>query len=347
MNKSTLIFGLMFTFIACSSPKQKENTEEDEAPQTPGAYPTAGSIERLHDEINQLIPPDAKIEVLAEGFTWSEGPLWLEEQQMLIFSDVPENTIYKWKEGQGKGVYLKPSGYTNPVSREGESGSNGLLLSPGGQLVLCQHGDRRMASMQASLSEPEPNFATLAGNWEGKKFNSPNDAAYHQNGDLYFTDPPYGLPQQAEDPTKEIDFQGVYKVNEEGIVTLLTDKLSRPNGIAFSPDYKTLYVANSDPKKAIWMAFDVKEDGTLENSRVFFDATDKVGKLKGLPDGLKVNADGFLFATGPGGVLIFAPKGKHLGTINTGQATANCAFDTNSNYLYITADMYLMRVKLQ
>lgn len=346
MNKFIPIFGLIFLFIACSSPKQKESIEETEAPDTPGPYPTTGSIERLHDEINQLIPADAEIEVLAEGFTWSEGPLWLEGQEMVIFSDIPENTVYQWKEGQGKAVYLKPSGYTGADSREGESGANGLLLNPDGELVLCQHGDRRMAVMKAPLNEPESNFATLAGKWEGKRFNSPNDAAYHQNGDLYFTDPPYGLPQQVDDPAKEIDFQGVYKVGQDGTVTLLTDELTRPNGIAFSQDYKTLYVANSDPKKAIWMAFDVKEDGTLENGRIFFDATDKVGQLKGLPDGLKVNADGYIFATGPGGVLLFDPQGKHLGTIKTGQATANCAFDADGSHLYITADMYLLRVKL-
>ena len=347
MNKLTLIIAFTLFFVACSSPKQKENPQEAETDKTPAPYPTAGSVERLHNEINQIIPPDAEIEVLAEGFTWSEGPLWLEEQQMLIFSDVPENTIYQWKEGQEKAVYLNPSGYTGPESREGESGSNGLVLSPDGRLVLCQHGDRRVAFMQGQPGEPEASFVTLAGDWEGKKFNSPNDAAYHQNGDLYFTDPPYGLPKQVNDPAREIDFQGVYKVTPEGMVTLLTNELSRPNGIAFSQDYKTLYVANSDPKKAIWMAYDLKEDGTLENGRVFFDATDKVGILKGLPDGLKVNADGYLFATGPGGVLVFDPQGKHLGTIKTGQATANCAFDTNGGYLYMTADMYLMRIKLQ
>ena len=346
MNTSTLIFSLPILVIACSSPKQKESADE-EVPETSAAYPTVGSVERLHDEINQLIPTDAVIEVLTEGFTWSEGPLWLEEQDMLIFSDVPENTVYRWKEGEGKSIYLKPSGYTQSKPREGETGSNGLLLSPDGQLVLCQHGDRRVALMQAPLGEPESNFASIAQNWEGKRFNSPNDAAYHRNGDLYFTDPPYGLPGKVNDPTKEIDFQGVYKVNPQGEVMLLTDELSRPNGIAFSQDYQTLYVANSDPKKAIWMAYDVKDDGSLENGRVFFDATDKVGKQKGLPDGLKVNADGYVFATGPGGVLLFDPSGKHLGTIKTGQATANCAFNTDGSYLYITADMYLMRIKIQ
>lgn len=347
MKKSTLIFSLMLLVLACNPPRQKENVEEGESTKAPGPYPITGSIERLHDEINQLVPPDAEIEVLAEGFTWAEGPLWLEGQGMIIFSDIPENTVYQWKEGEGKSIYLKPSGYTGTEAREGETGANGLLLSPDGELVLCQHGDRRMATMEAPLNEPESKFATLAEKWEGKKFNSPNDAAFHQNGDLYFTDPPYGLPEQAGDPTREIDFQGVYKVNHEGVVTLLTDELSRPNGIAFSLDYKTLYVANSDPKKAIWMAYDVKDDGTLENGRVFFDATDKVGKLKGLPDGLKVNGNGYIFATGPGGVLIFDPGGKHLGTIKTGQATANCAFDTDGSHLYITADMYLLRVKLQ
>ncbi|MDN5211195.1 SMP-30/gluconolactonase/LRE family protein [Fulvivirgaceae bacterium BMA12] len=347
MNKPTLIFSILFLLQACSSPKQNKDNEEPRVDEVTASYRTTGSVERLHDEVNQLIPANAQIEILAEGFTWSEGPLWLAEEKMLVFSDVPENTVYSWKEGEEKAIYLQPSGYTGQAPRAGETGSNGLLLSPDGKLVLCQHGDRRVATMQAPLATPQATFSTLADNWEGKKFNSPNDAAFHQNGDLYFTDPPYGLPKQAEDTTREIDIQGVYRLDKTGSTILLTDELTRPNGIAFSPDYKTLYVANSDSKKAIWMAYDVKEDGTLDNGRVFFDATDMTAERKGLPDGLKVNPNGYIFATGPGGVLLFDPEGKHLGTILTGQATANCAFDDEYNYLYITADMYLMRIKLQ
>ena len=233
------------------------------------------------------------------------------------------------------------------VEREGEPGSNGLLLNPDGKLVLCQHGDRRMAMMDAPVSEPEAKFTTLADSYNGKKLNSPNDAVFHKNGDLYFTDPPYGLEQNENDPAKELDFQGVYKLDKNGKVTLLTKELTRPNGIAFSPDYKKLYVANSDPQKALWMVYDLDKDGLLKNGKVFFDATSKTANQKGLPDGMKVHPDGWVFATGPGGVLIFDPDGTHIGTIMTGQATSNCAFNEDFSQLYMTADDFLMRIKLK
>jgi len=310
------------------------------------SYPTMGSIERLDPALDKIVPSDAKIEVLADGFDWSEGPVWISEGEYLLFSDIPPNAIYKWKEGEGKSLFLKPSGYTGTQPRGGEVGSNGLLLDRQGRLVLCQHGDRRMARLDSSFDDPQPRFITLADRYMGKRFNSPNDAVYHSDGDLYFTDPPYGLEQNIDDPAKELDFQGVYRLSKNGKVTLLTKQLSRPNGIAFSPNEKTLYVANSDPKQAIWMAYAVKTDGTLGEGRVFFDATKWVGKRQGLPDGMKVDIQGNLFATGPGGVFIFAPDGTHLGTILTGQATSNCAFGDDGSTLYLTADFYLLRIRL-
>jgi gluconolactonase len=297
--------------------------------------------------LNMVIPERAQIQILADGFEWTEGPLWLETGNKLIFSDIPNNSIFEWSEKEGKKLWVKPAGYTGIFMREGEPGSNGLLLNPKGDLVLCQHGDRRMAKMNASLSNPKPEFETLADNYNGKKFNSPNDATYHKNGDLYFTDPPYGLEKNMDDPAKELDFQGVYRLDKKGMVTLLTKELSRPNGIAFSPDYKKLYVANSDPKKAIWMVYDLREDGMLTNGKVFFDVTEKVGILKGLPDGMKVHPNGWIFATGPGGVLIFTPERKYLGTIMTGEATANCAFNADYSELFMTADDYLLRLELK
>lgn len=295
----------------------------------------------------EIVPEDAKIEQLAEGFEWTEGPLWLEKEDKLIFSDIPKNAIFEWSEKGGKRLFLKPAGYTGFIDREGEPGSNGLLLSLEGELVLCQHGDRRIAKMNAKLNSPQADYVTLADKYDGKRFNSPNDAACHKNGDIYFTDPPYGLERNVNDPAKELDFQGVYRLGKNGKVTLLTKELSRPNGIAFSPDYKNLYVANSDQNKAIWMVYDVNEEGLLENGKVFFDTTDKVGIYKGLPDGMKVHKNGWIFATGPGGVLIFTPDGRHLGTIFTGEATANCAFNTDYSVLYMTADDYLLRIKLK
>jgi gluconolactonase len=302
---------------------------------------TLGRIERIDPRFDQLVPKDAEIEVLADGFNWSEGPVWVPKGQYLLFSDVPENTVFQWKEGQGVRVFLKPSGYTGSTPRGGEPGSNGLILDSSGRLVLCQHGDRRVARRD------DDHFTTLADHYQGKRFNSPNDAVYKSNGDLYFTDPPYGLLKLNDDPAKELDFNGVYRLSTHGDVTLLTKELTFPNGIAFAPDEKTLYVANSDPDKAVWMAFEVKEDGTLGKGRVFFDATRwAIEGQKGLPDGMKVDRDGNLFATGPGGVHVFAPDGTHLGRFDTGVATANCGWGDDGSTLYITADMYLCRVKL-
>ncbi|WP_233219106.1 SMP-30/gluconolactonase/LRE family protein [Adhaeribacter arboris] len=323
------------------------NTASADTVMTQTPITTTGAIEKLDDRLDQIIKPGAKIEVLAKGFTWSEGPVWLPQDDKLLFSDIPPNKIYQWTEESGLELYLSPSGYTGKQPRGGEVGSNGLILDKEGRLVLCQHGDRRMARMDASLRAPKPTFVTLADSYEGKKLNSPNDAVYKRNGDLYFTDPPYGLEKNMDDPAKELPYQGVYRVSSKGTVHLLTKDLSRPNGIAFSPDEKTLYVANSDPERAIWMAYDVQPDGSIANGKVFFDATEMLKKEPGNPDGLKVTKEGILFATGPGGVLIFSPEGKHLGTIKTGQSTANCAFSPDESVLYLTAHMYLMRVKLK
>ncbi len=302
---------------------------------------TLGTIERNDPRLDKLIPPGAKVERLAEGFDWSEGPVWDRKGRFLLFSDVPMNTVYRWKEGMPKPeVFLKPSGYTGSTPRGGEPGSNGLILDPQGRLVLCQHGDRRVARLEADGS-----FKTLVDNYQGKKLNSPNDGVYHSDGSLFFTDPPYGLLGKNDDPKKELPFNGVYRLSPRGELTLLTKEMTYPNGIGLSPDEKTLYVANSDPERAVWMAYPLKEDGTIGTGRVFFDATRGVKTLKGLPDGLKVDRDGNLFATGPGGVLIFAPDGTHLGTLNTGEATANVGWGDDGSTLYITADMYLGRLK--
>ena len=310
-------------------------------------YEAVGSIERNDPALDDLVPPDALLEILAEGFDWSEGPVWVNEGGYVLFSDIPPNAIYKWKDGEGHSLYLQPSGYTAETPRSGEVGSNGLVLDAQGRLVLAQHGDRRIARLDAPLDAPTPTYATLTDRYDDKRFNSPNDLVYRSKGELYFTDPPYGLEQRMEDPAKEIDYQGVYRLGTDGTVTLLTDELSRPNGIAFSPDEQTLYVANSDPQRAIWMAYEVLPNGAITNGRVFFDATPLVEQgLPGLPDGLKVDQGGNLFATGPGGVLVFAPDGTHLGTINTTQATSNCAFGDDGSTLYITADMYLLRIHL-
>lgn len=305
---------------------------------------TLGSIEFIDPELNSLIQKDAVVEVLAEGFDWSEGPVWFEKQKMLIFSDVPTNTIYKWTEGKGKEVYLTPSGYTGTEARGGEMGSNGLTVSNDGKLLLAQHGDRRIAIMNAPIESPKPDFITVTGSYMGKKYNSPNDLIVTKNGTIFFTDPPYGLEKNADDPAKEIPWQGVYKITGDGNVTSLVDSLTRPNGLALTPDEKSLIVANSDSagNKRSWYQFDVTDSLTLANGRVMYDASSE--KVAGSPDGLKIDHQGNIFASGPGGIWIFNKNGKLIGKIKISAAVSNCAFSEDQKILFITADMYVLRV---
>lgn len=300
-------------------------------------YPAMGVIERLDPAFDNLVPAGAVIEKLAEGFTWTEGPVWMPEG-VLLFCDIPANSVMRWEEGRGASVFLRPSGYTGTESRGGESGSNGLARDAQGRLILCQHGDRRVARL-----ERDGKFATLADRYEGRRFNSPNDLVFRSNGDLYFTDPPYGLEKGMKDPKKELPFQGVYRLAPDGKVTLLFTNLSRPNGIALSPDEKTLYVGNSDGANPVIMAYPLQRDGTPGAGRVFFDM--RTLPRKGGPDGMKVDRQGNLFTTGPGGVLIITPEGRHLGTLVTGQPTANCAWGHDGSVLYITANHTLCRVR--
>jgi len=309
-------------------------------------YKTIGRIERIDPALDNIIAPNTKVELITEGFDWSEGPVWIESEKMLLFSDVPQNIIYKWTEEKGKEIFLTSSGYTDSIKRSGEMGSNGLVLDPNGKLVLCQHGNRQMARMNASFKDPKPLFIPVANNYKGKKFNSPNDAVYNSRGELFFTDPPYGLEKRMDDPKKEIPFQGVYKVKKNGEVILLTDSITRPNGIAFLPGEKTLIVSNSDPEKPFWYAFDVDNDG-LSNGRIFHSAAGYDSTEKGLPDGLKIDKNGNVFATGPGGLWIFNKEGKLLGKIKFDDATSNCAFSPDQKTLYITNDMNVLRIKLR
>jgi gluconolactonase len=309
-------------------------------------YKTIGTIERIDPALDNIISPNAKVEVIAEGFDWSEGPVWIESKKMLLFSDVPQNIVYKWTEEKGKEIYLTPSGYTDSIKRGGEMGSNGLVLDPNGKLVLCQHGNRQMARMNASFDDPKSLFVPVANNYKGKKFNSPNDAVYNTAGELFFTDPPYGLEKLLDDPKKEIPFQGVYKVKKNGEVMLLVDSLSRPNGIAFMPGEKTLLIANSDPAKPFWYAFDADHD-KLTNGRIFYSAAGYDSSAKGLPDGMKIDKNGNVFATGPGGVWIFNKNGKLLGKIKLTDATSNCAFSPDQKTLYVTNDMNVLRIRMR
>jgi len=307
---------------------------------------TIGSIERLDAALDNLISSTALVEILAEGYEWSEGPVWVAKENMLLFSDVPKNTIYKWTEKSGAEVYLTPSGFTGESTESREPGSNGLIIH-NDSLILCQHGNRQMAKMNASLADPKPEFITLANTYNGKRFSSPNDAVYRSNGDLFFTDPPYGLPKQSDDPDKEQPHNGVYKVTPAGVVSLLVDSLTRPNGIIMMPGEKKLIVANSDPAKAIWYEFEINEKDSLTHARIFYNATSNLKTEKGLPDGLKADSNGNIFASGPGGIWIFDSSGKVLGRIKLSESVSNCALSTDEKTLFITADMYLLRVKMR
>jgi gluconolactonase len=310
-----------------------------QAPQAPAS--PFGEVIRMDPALDQLIAPDAQIEVLASGFAWSEGPVWMPDDQggSLLFSDIPANAIMRWREGEGITTYMKPSGYTGVVDYGREPGSNGLALDPAGNLLLCEHGDRRLARLT-----PNGGKITLADAYQGKRLNSPNDLAVRRNGDVYFTDPPYGLPQQWNDPRRELDFCGVYRYAADGSLTLLTRELERPNGIAFSPDETTLYVAQSSGRQPVIAAFPIRDNNTLGPMRVFHDFRDVAGQLPGAPDGLTIDQHGNLFATGPGGVYVFTPQGHMLGRISTGQRTANCTWGDDGSTLYMTADSYLCRI---
>jgi gluconolactonase len=338
MNAIELRRGAVVLCAACSLLTVVASAED----QTRQAYPTIGTIVRNDPRFDQIVPRNAVIERLDDGFTWSEGPVWVPKGGYLLFSDVPQNTVFLWREGRKATSYLKPSGDTSPVARKGVLGSNGLALDERGRLVLCQHGDRRIARL-----ESDNRFTTLADRYQGKRLNSPNDLIFRSNGDLYFTDPPFGLPGLNDDPAKELDFNGVFRLGRDGTLTVLTKEISLPNGIALAPDEKTLYVANSDSDRPVWMAFEVKGDGDLGAGKVFYDASGWIkGGKKGVPDGLKVDRAGNLFASGPGGINVFAPDGTPLGRIDTGQPTANCGWGEDGSVLYITSNMYLCRIKL-
>ena len=306
-----------------------------EAP--PMAAAGAGSIERLDPDLAALIPQDATIEKLSGGFAFTEGPVWHRGPNHLMFSDLRSNAIHIWSEEEGLSTFMQPvfegSSDTNSV------GSNGLNIDSQGRLILMEHGNRRI-----SRRERDGFMTVLADNYQGKRLNSPNDSAYSSNGFLYFTDPPYGLAGLENDPARELDFNGIYRLSTEGNLELLESGQSRPNGIAFSPDEKTLYVANSDADNKVWMAYEVLPNGMLGSSRVFYDVNDR--SEDGATDGLKVDIAGNLFATGPGGVWVFSPDGRHLGTIKPDEVPANVAWGDDGSTLYMTARTGLYRIKL-
>jgi len=299
-------------------------------------------IVRLDPRFDKLVPINVKVERIVSGRTWVEGPVWRKQEKYLLFSDIPTNSIIKWQEGKGTSVFFKPSGYTGKAPFEGaEPGSNGLAFDPEGRLVSAEHGDRRIGRL-----ENHGKKITLVDRYEGKRINSPNDLVFKSNGDLYFTDPPFGLLKSYDDPRKELPFQGVYRYSKSGKLALLTKDIKAPNGIAFSPDEKKLYISNADSSNAVWMVFDVRPDGTIENGKVLFNGTAWTKTKPGVPDGMKVDHTGNIFAAGPGGIHVMSPNGKHLGSIETGVPTGNLAWGEDGSSLFITSNTNVFRLKL-
>jgi len=298
-----------------------------------------GKIERFDPAFDHLVAADAKLEKLADGIQWAEGPVWYEDG--LVVSDPPANVAYRWVAGAvGLTRFLHPSGGIAPASGFREPGSNGLILDGKGRLLLCQDGLRRIARFENGK------FTTVADRFEGKRFSSPNDLAVRRDGAIYFTDPPYGLAGMDKSPLKEQPVNGVYRVAPDGTVTRIVSDQTFPNGLAFSPDERVLYLSNSDGSDSRITAYDVKADGAVANPRRFFD-TKSDPHEQGVPgwfDGLKVDHEGNVWTSGPGGILVVSPQGKLLGRLSTGMPTANCAFAPDSE-LYIAANHCVLRVQ--
>ena len=322
---------------------------------SPGPAPlqTALKVDRLDPSIRRIVPAGAQLERIATGFTWVEGPVWVHGS--LFFADIPSNSIRRWTPGSGVSIFLQPSGYKGSAPYGGQSpGSNGMTLDALGRLTVAGNAQRDVFRFE-SLN-PESRVTILADTYQGKRLNSPNDLVYRSDGSLYFTDPPYGLPKQSDsDPEKQLQINGVYRIPRalqhkpgapplrEGLQLLVSD-LPRPNGIAFSPGEKYLYVNSTAPRK-IWMRYRVRPDGTLTDPRLLYDAT--ADPRPGAPDGMKVDVEGNIYSAGPGGVWIFSPQGKPLGTIVMPERVANLAWGgPDRKTLYITASTSVYRVRL-
>ncbi|MGI9272999.1 MAG: SMP-30/gluconolactonase/LRE family protein, partial [Woeseiaceae bacterium] len=276
-------------------------------------------------------------------FEFVEGPVWMPgSDDQLYFSDIPANKLYSWSENSGLHTILDevmPGG----ADATGMSGSNGLALDADGRLILCEHGNRRVARL-----EDDGSRTTLADQFDGKRLNSPNDIVFHSSGAAFFTDPPYGLEKGDKDPAKELTHNGIYRLDPDGTLTLLSTAMRRPNGLAFSPDEQTLYVSNSGwPKDALLMKFPVADDLTLGEGSLFFDTAALIGEeYTGTPDGLKLDQSGNVYTTGPDGVLVIDSQGTHLGTILTDEVAANVGWGDDGSTLYITATSSVYRIRL-
>ncbi len=313
-------------------------------------------VERLDPALDLIVPAQPILQRAAtgEGFKWTEGPVWI-PAGYLLFAEIPSNSIRKWSPDGGVSIFMQPSGYKGSAPFGGpEPGSNGMTLDPRGRLTVAGHAQRDVWRLEQV--DPKAQATILADTYQGKQLNSPNDLVYKSDGTLYFTDPPYGLPKQDKDPNKQLDFSGVYRLPgavahkpgappDHAQLQLLFKDLPRPNGICFSPDEKYLYVNNSEPKK-LWMRYTVQSDGTLTGAKLFFDATSDT--RSGAPDGMKVDQKGNLYSAGPGGVWIFSPEGKHLGTLDIPERVGNVAWGgADHKTLYVAASSSIYRISLK
>ncbi len=327
-------------FSSCNTPAESPSAGPD----------SVGKVELYDPSAATFIDSNAAIEVIGHHYKWSEGPIWVPSKKMLLFSAVRENTIYRWSGVDTPVPYLTPSGYTDTAFRDGENGSNGLTLDREGRLLLCQSGNRQVVRLDAPLDSPKPAFTILATNYQGKKFNSPNDLVVDSKDNIYFTDPIYGLPKHENDPTRELKFEGVYKIAPDGKLSLLIDSISRPNGIALSLDEKILYVGSSDDDHTHWDAFQLDNSGAIRSGGLLLDGAPLKAKaaVKQGADGFKIDRFGNLFAAGPDGVNIISPAGKLLGLIRIyNRPASNCAFNETKDVLYITASDELLRVRIK
>jgi gluconolactonase len=307
----------------------------------------SATIEWYIDKDSSLLAENAIAQVIATGYNWSEGPVWVDGSDMLLFSDVPENKIYQWTKDKGVQLYLAHSGFTDTLDHPGQDGSNGLTVDNEGRLIFCQSGARQISRMNSSLQNPAKDFTTLAGSYNGKKFNSPNDLVIDRKDNIYFTDPVYGLPGKETDPSRQLNFEGIFRISAAGVVTLLIDSISKPNGIALSADEKTLYIASSDEKKPAWYAYRLDSSGNILSGGLLLDALAlrKKATVKQSPDGLKTDNFGNIFSAGPDGICIISAAGKLVGLIKVpGRYTSNCSFNNSRDILYITADDLILQL---
>lgn len=332
--KKILCTIILFQIFSCSTSVKNNN-----------------SIVVFDDSILNIIDTTAEIEYIVDSLSVAEGPLWDENSSSLLFTQVPKNKIYKWNEKDGYTVYISPSGFTNyapVVPNIGLSGANGLTFDNNGNLIIAQHGDRRLTRLNNSPSK-NPNFETIIDNYQGSRFNSPNDVVVSSKGDIYFTDPTFGFMNLSDgsfdESVKELDFNGIYKYSVESGIELLSTQVDLPNGLALSNDERYLYVNDSNTAvNPIILKFDLENDN---NSELFFDGSELAKENSGNFDGLKVHSSGNVFTTGPNGILILSEDGKLLANIKFKDMLTNCAFDSDENYLYVTGFSFIARISLK